>query len=70
MEIEILMGDMLVFSPPQPALAPIDCCFEDELALGNFELEGRRPRAGSDSFSSKRKNKQIRKLCKRRGSIV
>jgi hypothetical protein len=70
MEIEILMGDMMFFSPVQPVLTPIDCSFEDELELESFELERRRPRAHSDSFILKRKYKQIRKLSKRRGSIL
>lgn len=70
MEIEILMGDMMFFSPVQPLLAPIDCSFEDELELESFELEKPRPRTNSESFILKRKNKQIRKQSKRRGSLV
>lgn len=70
MEISMMMEDLIVFSPPQPMLAPIDHSFEDELEMENFQLEERRPRAGSDSFTTKRKNKHIRKLIKRRGSVA
>lgn len=37
-EIEMLMGDLIIFSPAQPMLAPIDHKLENELEIENFQL--------------------------------
>lgn len=66
----MLMGDLVVFSPSPPTLAPIDHSLEDELEIENFRLEEKRPRLGSDTFTTIRKNKLIRKLIRRRGSMA
>ena len=33
MELELMMSDMLIYSPAQPALLPIDASFEEELEV-------------------------------------
>lgn len=69
-DLQLMLGDLIVYSPPQPALLPANPCDQFELENDYFELEERRPRTGSGTYLTKRKNKQIKKLIRRRGSTV
>lgn len=67
-DIELLLDDLILYSPTRPALLPADASDMALLEADAFQLEGMESRPRLKSFGSSRKNKHIRKGARRRGS--
>lgn len=67
-DLEIMLADLILYSPSHPALLPVEPHNTDELERDAFQLELPASRHRSGSFSSPRKVKHIKKHLKRRGS--